>query len=216
MSDTHYTNRHMKEIEVPEGDVLIHAGDATFEGSRNETKRFARWYASHPHPYKIFVAGNHDWIFERNPEGGKRILGPSIIYLRDNMTEIGGFKIYGSPWQPEFQNWAFNLPREGDALVKKWTQIPHGIDVLITHGPAYGILDRTTFGDRPRVGCEELRRCLDRLRRAHMRLRPVHVFGHIHGEYGIQRFDRDAISINASLCDEGYRVARPPIVFDIS
>jgi len=88
---------------------------------------------------------------------------------------IEGVKFYGSPWQPRFFDWAFNLDR-GEEIKKKWDLIPMDTDVLITHGPPYGILDLTHEGEK--VGCEELMKAV-------LRVQPkIHIFGHIHEAYG--------------------------------
>ena len=87
LSDTHNCN---ETIVVPDGDVLIHSGDATTIGSVEQLKAFNRWFAGLPHKRKIFVAGNHDWLFEKKNDLARRLLDPSIIYLQDSSTEING------------------------------------------------------------------------------------------------------------------------------
>ena len=160
ISDTHNCN---EQIAVPDGDLLIHAGDATTTGTPEQIKAFNRWFKNLPHKHKIFVAGNHDWLFEMNNEYARSLLGGSVHYLQDSSTEIDGLKIYGSPWQPRFFDWAFNLNR-GPELAAKWKSIPNDIDILITHGPPNGILDAV-----PRVwgidytGCEELRKRVEQI-----------------------------------------------------
>src|SRR3712207_5545038 len=104
ISDTHNRN---EQITVPEGDILIHAGDATFRGTIDEIERFNNWFAALPHRYKIFVAGNHDWLFQTDNRLVRSLLNENIIYLQDSSTEIDGIKFYGSPWQPRFYDWAF-------------------------------------------------------------------------------------------------------------
>lgn len=120
------------------------------------------------------------------------------------MVEIEGLKIYGSPWQPRFYDWAFNVDR-GDAISKKWELIPEGIDILVTHGPAHGILDDTINGMR--VGCEELFKKV-------VQVKPrIHVCGHIHWAYGMRDFN-DTTYINASSLGENYRYENKPIVIN--
>lgn len=188
-------------VKVPSGDVLIHAGDATFQGRYEEIAAFAHWFLGLPHEHKIFVPGNHDWAFQLAPENAVAFL-PGVHVLNDSGLEIDGVKFWGSPWQPEFMGWAFNLPR-GAELKAKWDLIPDDTDVLITHGPPQGIADFVARGER--VGCEELREAL-------VRVQPrLHVFGHIHGGYG--RYDMGGTTfVNASVCDEGYRPLNAPIV----
>lgn len=202
LSDTHNCNG---EIKVPDGDILIHAGDATTSGTIEEIVLFNEWLANLPHRYKIFVAGNHDWLFETNPSAAIKLLDDKIIYLRDSFIEIEGFKIYGAPWQPRFFEWAFNLNR-GREMAEKWKLIPVDTDVLITHGPPNGILDQTPQGDF--AGCEELLKSVEEIRPK------AHIFGHIHNGYGIEE-NFGVKFINASNCDESYNPTNLPIVFDL-
>ena len=202
LSDTHNFN---EEITVPDGDVLIHAGDATMRGTIDEIVFFNQWFKKQPHRHKIFVAGNHDWLFETNNRLARELLDDLICYLQDSHIEIEGLKIYGSPWQPRFYDWAFNL-RRGEEIAEKWKMIPADTDILVTHGPPHEILDLTPNGDS--AGCEELRKIVEKIRPK------VHIFGHIHSGYGtIEKFG--VKFINASNCDESYSPINPPIVFDI-
>jgi predicted phosphohydrolase len=202
ISDTH--NYH-DQIDVPDGDILIHAGDATIQGTVREISAFADWFKALPHKHKIFVAGNHDWLFERKSYSAKEILGESIIYLRDSAARVENLKIYGSPWQPEFCNWAFNLPR-GQQIAAMWDLIPDDVDILVTHGPPYGARDENPSGLL--VGCRDL---MKKVRKVKPKL---HIFGHIHGGYGqIELFGTHFI--NASICDEAYRTTHKPIVVEI-
>ncbi len=127
-----------------------------FADSVPEIEEFNQWFSSLPHKHKIFVAGNHDWLFETNNSYARSLLNKNIIYLQDSSIEIEGLKIYGSPWQPRFFDWAFNLMR-GAELAEKWKMIPDDTDIFITHGPPNGILDavpREYFVEN--TGCEEL------------------------------------------------------------
>lgn len=209
ISDTHNCTN---EIVVPEGDILIHSGDATITGTVEEVKRFNEWFAGLPHKHKIFVAGNHDWLFEKNNELARRSLDPSIIYLQDSSTEIDGLRIYGSPWQPRFYDWAFNLMR-GSEIAEKWRLIPDDIDILITHGPPHLILDAvpTRFGEE-NAGCEELRKRVEQI--AEQKKLKLHIFGHIHCGYGIHE-EFGVKFVNASTCDESYSPVQLPVVVDL-
>lgn len=209
LSDTHNCNN---QIEVPDGDILIHAGDATVRGTVFEITQFANWFSSLPHKHKIFVAGNHDWLFETDNALSRSLLDKSITYLQDSFVEIEGLKIYGSPWQPRFYDWAFNLNR-GVELAEKWKLIPLDTDVLITHGPPNGILDevpRKYFIEN--TGCEELRKRVETL--AEFGKLKLHVFGHIHCGYG-QDEQFGVKFVNASNCDEQYEPSQPPIMVEI-
>ena len=119
--------------------------NATRRGTVDEISRFNDWFCELPHPHKVFVAGNHDFLFETDPPLARSLLDPDIHYLEDTGVELEELKIWGSPWQPVFFNWAFNLPR-GAPLREKWALIPDDTDVLITHGPPHLIGDRTARG----------------------------------------------------------------------
>ena len=200
------------EIDVPDGDILIHSGDATITGTVEEVMRFNRWFSGHPHQYKIFVAGNHDWLFERDNALARSLVDRSIAYLQDSAVEIDGMKIYGSPWQPRFYDWAFNLDR-GYELAAKWGRIPDDTDILITHGPPYGILDLVAHpGWDENTGCEELRKRVEQI--AKRGILKLHAFGHIHCGYGLHE-EFGVRFLNASNCDEQYKPTQPPIVIDI-
>lgn len=206
ISDTHFTDQFLNNI--PDGDVIVHAGDATFKGQFAEVVRFNAWYSSLPHKHKIFVAGNHELSFEDTPWMVKPLLSRNITYLQNSGVEIDGIKFWGSPYQPEFHNWAFNLPR-GEIIKKVWDQIPEGTDVLITHGPPHGILDIVKSRANELLGCEELLKAV-------LRIKPrLHVFGHIHDSYGITH--KDGIKfVNASSCTEQYYGPRnAPIVVEL-
>lgn len=203
VSDTHGRGDF---IDPPMGDVLIIAGDITARGTLYEIERFTDWVRRLPHPQKILIAGNHDWALQELPDNPVvRRLKEEVIYLQDNGCEIDGVKFWGSPWQPKFYNWAFNLER-GKELADKWALIPEDTDVLITHGPPYGILDFTQGHES--VGCEELRKAVDRIKPK------LHVFGHIHHSYGVYK-GSDTTFVNACVCTEGYKPINPPIVLDV-
>jgi Icc-related predicted phosphoesterase len=210
LSDTHNCN---EQIAVPDGDLLIHAGDATINGTQYEVEQFLQWFSALPHRFKIFVAGNHDRLYETNNRLARLLTANyGIKYLQDSAFGFEGLKIYGSPWQPRFFDWAFNLQR-GAELAAKWRLIPDDTDILITHGPPHGILDEV-----PRqfwtenTGCEELIGRVEELSRNNLKL---HIFGHIHCGYG--RTERFGVEfVNASNCDEAYEPNNPPLVVEFS
>jgi Icc-related predicted phosphoesterase len=203
ISDTHALHN---KIVVPDGDILVCAGDLTGRGELASIESFDKWIGTLPHVKKLVIAGNHDFAFERNPAAARSRL-IHAEYLEDSGIEIDGLKFYGSPHQPRFFDWAFNLDR-GPAIKKKWDLIPAGTDVLITHGPPWGVLDRTSGGER--AGCEELLLAVQRVRPR------LHVFGHIHEAYG-RHYDvlLGTTFVNASCCDLQYRPVQPPIVVDL-
>ena len=203
ISDTHtFEDR----INVPDGDVLIHAGDFTITGSFEEVKQFALWLEKQPHKHKIVVAGNHDWLFEKDLNLARSLIHGigRAYYLQDGEVQIEGIRFYGAPWQPRFGDWAFNVNR-GRAIRQKWDLIKP-CDVLITHGPPWGVLD-TVLPNSKHLGCEELGEAVGRVRPR------VHVFGHIHGGYG-EYVAAGTRFINASICDEVYQATNAPIVFE--
>jgi Icc-related predicted phosphoesterase len=153
----------------------------------------------------LLIAGNHDWVFECRKGDDLRLR--NMTYLEDSGVELDGLKFYGSPHQPEFYSWAFNLPRNGEALRRYWSLIPDDTDVLITHGPPWGILDQPRRGDQ-HAGCELLARRVSEVRPR------VHIFGHIHGGYGRVQVG-PTLFVNACLCDEEYRPVNDPQVIEI-
>lgn len=207
ISDTH---NQIDSINLPKGDVLIHCGDFTVSGTFSEITQFNRDLLRQADKFKhiIIIAGNHDLLFENQPEFARSLLDSSFNYLEDASCIIEGIKFYGSPYQPRFFDWAFNLMR-GAELAEKWELIPNDTDILITHGPPHGILDEV-----PRqfwienTGCEELRKKVEEIRPK------AHIFGHIHCGYG-QTEQFGVKFINASNCDESYNPTQPPIVFNI-
>jgi len=199
MSDTH--GMHWDIGKVPDGDVLIHAGDFTKRGSKDDVRDFNAWLGTLPHEYKLVIAGNHDFWLYRNQAKAQKALS-NCVYLQDSFVNIEGLLFYGSPWTPRFGNWAFMRER-GEDLVEKWAQIPSDIDVLITHGPPFGVLDKTARGDY--AGCRDL---LDRTAYVENKL---HVFGHIHEGYGYDNED----CVNCSICTVTYQPVNRPIVLEV-
>ena len=202
ISDTH--TKH-SQLNLPGGDILIHAGDLMNSGySENDVIVFLDWFEEQSYTHKIFIAGNHDRMFENEPDEIMKFLEVSseygVTYLQDSEIIIDGVKIYGSPWQPEFYNWAFNLPRCGWELEQKWKDIPEDTDILVTHGPPQGYLD--TSGppyNQPNLGCELLRVRVDELKPK------IHTFGHIHGGSGYKTNGHTHF-INASVLGEDYKL----------
>ena len=203
ISDTHTMH---KAVDVPDGDVLIHAGDITGRGDIEQIREFCEWLDQFPHKTKIVIAGNHDWCFQRLHLRDEAIANINSVatYLEDSSIVIDGVKFYGAPWQPEFCDWAFNVPR-GEEIAAKWDMIEPDTNVLVTHGPPHKILDWCPGGH---VGCEDLLAATARLDEL-----KYHVFGHIHESHGTEKF-LDVTYINASNCDGNYRPINPAIVFD--
>jgi len=173
-------------------------------GRKKELSKFNKWLGTLAYEHKIVVAGNHDFCFEKDLDKSRAALSNAIL-LHDEEIVIDGVKFYGSPWQPEFFDWAFNLPR-GEPLRAKWRLIPDDTDVLITHGPALGHGDRTVRGEP--VGCEDL---LDRIRTVQPKF---HIFGHIHEGFGTT-IEGSTQCVNASFADEHYKPAHQPFEVEI-
>jgi Icc-related predicted phosphoesterase len=201
ISDTH---THHGELVVPDGDVLVHAGDFTNIGERPDVVDFNAWIGRQPHRHKVVIAGNHDWCFERTPEAARALL-TNAVYLQDSGVEIEGVRFWGSPWQPWFYSWAFNLIAP-EALRAKWDLIPANTDVLITHGPPLGHGDETLNGDP--AGCVELLAVVEQIGPR------AHIFGHIHEGYGVTTNGQTRF-INASSCTVDYEPINAPAVFDL-
>ena len=215
ISDTH--NKHLElnedldKLGYEDETIIIHAGDCTNGGLRYELTKFLEWFGNLPYKHKIFIAGNHDFCFEPTlsafppiyPDIAQEFKDKGIIYLMDQMVEVEGLKIYGSPWQPRFYDWAFNVNR-GEEIAQKWAGIPEGLDILITHGPAFGVLDDTISGMR--VGCEELYKKIFEVKPKY------HICGHIHFGYGMRELD-GVTFINASSLGEDYEYHHKPIQF---
>ena len=204
ISDTHGFHN---ALTLPKGDMIIHAGDLTKRGQKDQVIDFLNWYTQLDFEFKIFIAGNHDFFFEnKNEQEVAALIPKNIIYLNDSGIEINGIKIWGSPVQPWFHNWAFNRYR-GTEIRKHWNMIPRNLDILITHGPPKGILDLTTRNIS--AGCEEL---LNRIKEAKPK---NHIFGHIHEGYG--NVSLDGINfVNASVVNANYLIQNLPIEVEIN
>ncbi len=212
ISDTH-TKHEVSNGFLPGGDIIIHAGDSSGRGSIPELLHFFKWFNElEQYEHKLFISGNHDFGFEQYKDDVKGLLTGYkwIDYLEDEMVMLGEgevdstdmIKIWGSPWQPEFHNWAFNLPR-GEKIKEKWDLIPINTDILITHGPPFGKLDYVPYNNI-NVGCEEL------LLRVQEIKPKIHVFGHIHEGHGYV-FDGNTHYINASVLNDRYEYRNKPI-----
>jgi Icc-related predicted phosphoesterase len=198
ISDTH--SLHDSIDKLPKGDVLVHAGDFMNSGyDLRDIVSFNRWLGEQNFKHRVVCAGNHDRYFENAPQQARELL-TNATYLENDGITIDGVTFWGSPYTPEFLNWAFMYPR-GTAAQRYWGMIPDSLDVLITHGPPFGILDQTAPGEA-HLGCEEL---LDVVKKKKPR---VHIFGHIHG--GAGTFENEATRfINAAYLNERYKPLPP-------
>lgn len=230
ISDTHSLHRDMTE-PLPKGDVLIHAGDISNKGGERDVTDFIHWFQGiKGFDSKIFISGNHDFCFEKvnlphyksdydwlhNLMAPENLSQDDVVYLEDNEFIITSpeftrpIKFYGTPWQPWFYDWAFNLPRMGKELKEKWNLIPSDVDVLITHTPPNGIKDYViNWRGNEHVGCEVLRARLEDISPV------VNVFGHIHEAYGVSYVNKTTF-VNASICTSRYEPINKPIIIDLT
>lgn len=201
ISDTH--NKH-HELQIPPGDVIVHAGDFTDAGSKAETHNFLHWFSALPHKHKVLVPGNHDFYIEKKFDSLEKFIPKNINLLIDMQIIIDGFKFWGSPYTPGNGSWAFNkMP--GREISAHWQQIPEDTDFLITHSPPFQILDE--LDNKRHIGCEKL---LERIRQLKL---PYHIFGHNHNDYGIVK-RKNTVFINASSLDDKYRHINQPLVWE--
>ena len=154
-ADTHGMYRR---LAVPEADIIIYAGDACEGFNPADLKDFFDWYSSLPAKLRIFIPGNHDPVFDQDPVRAKAMIPAGITYLENEGLEFDGIRFYSVPARP---------------YLKAPVTIPAGIDFLITHGPAFGYLDRDQ-------GDKQLYLSIAAARPAY------HIFGHVH-EKGLKR-----------------------------
>ncbi len=202
IADTH--SQHHK-LKLPPADMILHAGDMSKRGEEREIIDFLDWFKNLDYRYKIFIAGNHDFYFERTSPGKiQEIIPENVIYLCDSGVTIDGINIWGSPVTPTFFDWAFNRDR-GEAISKHWSLIPEGTNILMTHGPVAGILDKTVRGEH--VGCADLLKRVGELNPKY------YIGGHIHEAYG-KLESQGTTYFNASVLDERYRLKNEAWLFD--
>ncbi len=208
IGDTHC---QLDKVIIPDGDILVHSGDLTYRGTIEEISKELFELSKHRARFKsiVFVAGNHDWLFERNPKMAEQMCKDNgITLLQDSSIIIEGVRFYGSPYQPEFCNWAFNLPR-GKALKNKWDLIPEDTQVLVSHGPPKGILDVVPRPKGFHAGCDDLYNRVLELKEL-----KAHIFGHLHMNHGKIKIGNTEF-VNAATCTEEYNPTYEPITIEI-
>ena len=223
ISDTHGMHNR---VNLPDGDLLIHAGDLTNVGREVEVEEVINWFYQQANRYTygvVFIAGNHDRSFDpkfnlndgktKKPKWLLDILSNvkstnHIHYLENSFVEINGIKIWGSPITPWFGGdyWAFNAHR-GPDIMKYWEQIPSNVDIIVTHGPVMYKLDYTIY-DKKYVGCEQLRYQIEKIKPL------VPISGPIHEGYGYE-YSSDTHYFNASICNINYNPINEPWSIDI-
>lgn len=206
---------YQDKVEIDKtADVIIYAGDfsSTIRNNEVESCLFLEWFNDLPIKYKILIAGNHDLYFEELSKKGElkswlKQFYPNIIYLEDESIILEGIKIYGTPWCPSYFDWAYM--KEDFELFDIFKNIDIDTEVLITHTPAYGILDYTDSNCM--AGSNTLRYRLTQLPNL-----KYHICGHIHENAGIKEISNYAnkyIAINASFCE--YTKFNQPISFEL-
>ncbi|MFK7861475.1 MAG: metallophosphoesterase [Granulosicoccus sp.] len=207
ISDTHGDH---EGLELPAGDVLIHAGDLSAHGGRAETLAFMKWLGSRGFDNTLCIAGNHDTFMEQEPLLTKQFAEDhGVLLLNDSGIVLGGLQFWGSPITPRFCDWVF-MRDPGEPIEAHWRQIPQNTDVLITHGPPYGIMDvvRRADGQFATTGCPSL------LARIKSVSPTAHIFGHIHEGRGTHSQDGVAF-YNVSSMNEHYQRVHEPVVIDL-
>jgi len=215
ISDTHQQHN---QITVPDGDILVHAGDWTNQGTLSAMRQFLEWFSAQPHPLKVFIPGNHEITLEAvNKKSAFDLIGEytndKMHFLLNSSANIAGLRWFGAPSTPFYGGWAFNFQR-GPDIAAEWAKIPDDVEVLITHGPPYGIQDLVednweNVGRDLHQGCEDLRARIKSLKNL-----KLHIYGHLHFGYGIQVIDNIQF-VNAAICTEKYQPTNKPIVIDL-
>lgn len=209
ISDTHGMHGWIKDL--PEGDVIVHAGDISMRGYKNQVLDFLAWFESlKQYKHKIFIAGNHDFFFEHFPKDVPAIIPPNVTYLEDSGVCIDNVNFWGSPISPWFHSWAFNRYR-GEIIKKHWDLIPDTTDFLIVHGPPYRILDKVDnhYNAEQNVGCKDLKNRIFQLPNL-----KVVATGHIHEAAGFEEVNNIKV-INASMVDGDYKIGNKPYIVDM-
>lgn len=211
---------HGKTLPVPDGDVFVHVGDLCRKNDMPELQEQAAWISGLPHRHKIVIAGNHDWPLMHCARGrmvctacdarglhecdpASRVAALALFggaYVEDVALSIDGVKLYATPWQAYYHDWAFNLP-PGAVMRGVWNQIPDETDILVTHVPPLGFGDRTPAGER--IGDADL------AARAIAVGPALHVFGHVHHDGGAWTEDATVFA-NVTTWED----ARKPTVID--
>lgn len=206
VSDTH---GQAHKLDLPDGDILLHAGDFSGRGLITEFYQFFEWLTTQEKRYDhvVWICGNHDGFFveEHGQEWLPKTFGTVPgVYLQESSYNAGGLNVYGVPHTPWFHDWAFNVNKEQAKEI--WSKLPETTDVLLTHGPPRSYGDRTLDGEL--VGCPYLLGAIDRVKPK------LAVYGHIHEGYGTYKHGKTRL-INASTCTRAYRPTNKPIVVTI-
>jgi Icc-related predicted phosphoesterase len=187
-------------IILPRGEMIIHAGDVTKNGTEAEVRDFLQWFSHLDYKYKIFIAGTHDHFFEQEPERVKEMIPSGVIYLEESGVEIEGLNIWGSPMNAFNHGSAFSKSK--DEIAEHWEKIPDNSDLVIIRTPAYGVLDENPQGEH--LGCKDLLRRL-------VKVEPLYfVCGYPEGLHGSE-YNHGIHFINASLMNEKFEIIYKPV-----
>lgn len=192
LSDTHGCHHRLRDL--PEVDVVVHSGDFCMVGTEQEALDFLNWFCDLPYKHKIFICGNHDdCLYGANING----LDSNVHYLCNSGIEIEGVKFYGVPM--------FMGDCVTERQCRNYNNIPNDTDVLITHSPAYGILD---YDDGINYGSEDLLSVITQVSPI------VHLFGHIHKQHGITSIGTTTFS-NGAIMNESYSILNRPNIIKL-
>jgi Icc-related predicted phosphoesterase len=216
LSDTHSKHRKV-EIDSTGIDVLLHCGDITAQGEIHVLKDFANWLKDLPIPHKNVICGNHELGYEfgyKRPEMLKIFEDAGINYLENSEIVIDGIKFYGSPVTPFFHDWEWNYQR-GEQIKKFWDKIPDDTNVLMTHGPPYGIVDLVeddifNKGRDLHQGCEELAKRVKQLKKL-----KLSCHGHLHHSASKIEVINGTTFANVAIMNDRYLPVNKPQIFEI-
>lgn len=208
ISDTHGDHR---KLELPAADTIVHAGDLSAHGDPEEVREFIKWFDQLDYANKLLIAGNHDWYMESHSDLiAEELARSSIHYLNDSGVVIQDIRFWGSPITPVFFDWAFQR-QQGDEIAEHWALIPKDTQILITHGPPYGIMDLVPEqdGSLSHAGCHRL------LQRVQDLQPDLHIFGHIHEGFGELELAGTRF-LNVCSMNSNYQIHNPPVVVEYS
>lgn len=206
ISDTHNRHNEIPQEQLPGGDFLIHTGDFTNRGTLPEVTTFLEWFSAQTqYKHRIFIAGNHEKIAEKDPSLFVSLVPDNCVYACNSVVNLDGLKFWGTPVTAQFCNWAFN--RTTSELIKLFSYIPEDTDVLLTHGGPKGILQKLPGGLD--VGMPELAERISQLPKL-----KVSAFGHIHHSYGTKTINNIQY-VNSAIVGEDYKTHNKPITINL-
>lgn len=197
------------KFPMPDADILIVTGDFTGKGTLDEIEDFNQWLGTlrARYPYIVAICGNHEYKnmgeagepLERflDPRRAKDLL-PNAVVLEHEVVEVLGLRIYGSSWCPWhsasrpgdkrasgsvqrclLEQWQASQPEGSQDRRHRFDEIPHDVDILLTHGSPFGIMDCCELGTLQWGGSKALREAVQLARPR------AHFFGHMHEQRGV-------------------------------